>query len=144
MLCDLLTLAILDIVIVLSPSCDFLWPPQTVAHPPRSSVYGISQARILEWVVISFSRGSSQPRDQTEVSCIGGKIFYHWATREAQRYLYYLLIYRMPSSRDSQVGYNSQVSLSLACPRLIWGWRRLHPRENARGVGLSFTPFLST
>ena len=39
-------------------------------NPPGSSVRGISQARILGWVAISFSRGSSQPRDQTHVSCI--------------------------------------------------------------------------
>ena len=50
---------------------------------PGSSVHGISQARILEWVAISFSRGSSLPRDQTHVSCIGRQIIYHWATREA-------------------------------------------------------------
>ena len=40
--------------------------------PPGSSVHGISQARILEWVAISFSRGSSWPRDQTCISCIAG------------------------------------------------------------------------
>ena len=48
-------------------------------RPPSSSVQGISQARILEWVVISFSRGSSPPRDQTCISCvsrIGGQILY--------------------------------------------------------------------
>ena len=39
--------------------------------PPGSSVHGIFQARILEWVAISFSRGSSRPRDQIWVSCIG-------------------------------------------------------------------------
>ena len=39
--------------------------------PPGSSVRGISQARILEWIAISFSRGSSQPRDQTCIFCIG-------------------------------------------------------------------------
>ena len=38
---------------------------------PGSSVHGILQARILEWVAISFSRGSSQPRDGTLISCIG-------------------------------------------------------------------------
>ena len=38
-------------------------------------VHGILQARILEWVAISFSRGSSQPRDQTQVSCIAGRQF---------------------------------------------------------------------
>ena len=52
--------------------------------PSGSSVHGISQARILEWVAISFSRGSSQPRDRTQVSCTAGGFFTVWATREAQ------------------------------------------------------------
>ena len=43
--------------------------------PPGSSVHGISQARILEWVAILFSRGSSRPRDQTQVCCIAGIFF---------------------------------------------------------------------
>ena len=54
---------------------------------PDSSVHRILQARILEWVAISFSRGFSQPRDQTQVSCgsyIGRHILYHWATWEAR------------------------------------------------------------
>ena len=41
--------------------------------PPGSSVHGIFQVRILEWVAIPFSRGSFQPKDQTEVSCIAGR-----------------------------------------------------------------------
>ena len=52
--------------------------------PPGSSVHGILQARMLEWVAISFSRGSSWPRDWTQVSCIAGRCFTLWATREAQ------------------------------------------------------------
>ena len=52
---------------------------------PGSSVHRISQARILEWVAISFSRGSSWPRDGTPVSCIGQQILYHWATGEAPK-----------------------------------------------------------
>ena len=51
--------------------------------PPGSSVHGIFQARILEWVAISFSRGSSWPRDWTCVSYISRVILHHWATREA-------------------------------------------------------------
>ena len=51
--------------------------------PPSSSVHGILQARILEWVAISFSRGSSSPRDQTWVSCIAGRVLIiFWATRD--------------------------------------------------------------
>ena len=44
-------------------------------NPPGSSVHGILQARILEWVAIPSSRGYSQPRDQTPVSCIAGRFF---------------------------------------------------------------------
>ena len=49
---------------------------------PGFSVHGILQARILEWVAILFSRGSSQSRDWTLVSCIAGRFFTVWATRE--------------------------------------------------------------
>ena len=49
---------------------------------PGSSVHGISQARLLEFIVISFSRESSWTWDQTHVSCIGRQILYHWATWE--------------------------------------------------------------
>ena len=48
-----------------------------------SSVHGISQARILEWVAISSSRGSSWSRDWTHISCTGRQILYHWAIWEA-------------------------------------------------------------
>ena len=51
--------------------------------PPGSSVHGILQARILQWVVIPFSRGSSLSRNQTWVSSIAGRFFTVWATREA-------------------------------------------------------------
>ena len=50
--------------------------------PPGSSVHGILQARILQWIAISFSRGSSPPRDLTQVSRIVGRCFTVWATRE--------------------------------------------------------------
>ena len=51
--------------------------------PPGSFVHEISQARILEWVAISFPKRSSQPRGWTHISCIGRQILYHSATREA-------------------------------------------------------------
>ena len=47
------------------------------------TVHGIVQARILEWVAISFSRGSSQPRDWNQISCTAGGFFTSWANREA-------------------------------------------------------------
>ena len=59
--------------------------------PPGSSVHGILQARILEWIAVSFSRGSSQPRDQTRVSCIAGRqIIYHLS----HLIFYYLISHR--------------------------------------------------
>ena len=56
--------------------------PWTVCSLPGSTIHGIFQARILEWVAISFSRRSSQPRDWTQVSHIVGSHFTIWATRE--------------------------------------------------------------
>ena len=58
--------------------------------PPGSSVHGISQARILVCVAISFFRGSSPPRDRTCISCIGRSILCHWATGEAWHHLHQL------------------------------------------------------
>ena len=58
---------------------------------PGSSVHGIFQAKALEWVAISFSRGSSRPRDQTQISRIADRCFTIWATREA--YSLYCIIY---------------------------------------------------
>ena len=49
--------------------------------------WGFSKARIPEWVAIPFSKGSSQTRDGTCVSCIGRQILYHWATRESFHYM---------------------------------------------------------
>ena len=51
------------------------------SSPPGSSIHGILQARILEWVAIPFSRGSSWPRDRTWVSCIAGWFLTIWATK---------------------------------------------------------------
>ena len=65
---------------------------------PGSSVHGIFQARQLEWVAIFYSRGSSQPRDWTHVSCFDRQILYHCATWE------------VPSCLGAP--YNSQVSIS--------------------------------
>ena len=62
-------------------SCPTLCDPMNCS-PPGSSIHGIFQARILEWVTISFSRRSSWPRDWTEVSRIVGRCFTVWATRE--------------------------------------------------------------
>ena len=65
-------------------SCLTLCDPMDCS-PPGSSVHGIFQAWILEWVAVSFSRGTSWPRDRTWVFCIVGRCFTVWATREATK-----------------------------------------------------------
>ena len=71
---------------VKSLCCVQLWDPMDCSQP-ASSIHEIFQARILEWVAMSFSRVSSQPRDQTQVSHIAGSLFTVWATREAKKVL---------------------------------------------------------
>ena len=73
-------------------SCPTLCNPMDCSLP-GFSVHGILQARILEWVTISFSRGSSQPWDRTWVSRIGGRRFNLWATREEQEVATGVVIY---------------------------------------------------
>ena len=78
-------------VYLIAKACPtLLWPLD--CSPPGSSAHGIFRARILQWVAISSSRGFSQPRDWTWVSCIGRWILYS-ATREARS------IYRDPISK---------------------------------------------
>jgi len=77
----------------------FFATPWTCSSP-GSSVHEIFQERILEWVAISFSRWSSQPRDWIQVSCIAGGFFIDWATREASLCVYYLSIFILLEMND--------------------------------------------
>ena len=74
---------------------------------PGSSVHGISQARILEWVAISFSSGSSWPRGWMHVSCIGRWVLYHWATREALKNIFSLKKGRWSDNKQKKVSWSS-------------------------------------
>ena len=67
---------------LVTKSCLTLSNPMDCS-PPGSSVHGISQARILEWTAMPSSRGSSQPKDQTQVSYNAAGFFTSWSTREA-------------------------------------------------------------
>ena len=69
-----------EVKVLVAQSCPTLWDPRDCS-PRGSSVHGILQARILEQVAIPFSRGSSQPRDWTWISCIAGRFLTIWATR---------------------------------------------------------------
>ena len=78
----LLTLFIPKICYSVAKLCLILWDTMECI-PPGSSVHLVFQERILEWVAISFSRGSSWPRGWTHVFCFSRQILYHWATTEA-------------------------------------------------------------
>ena len=85
---------------------------------PGSSFHGILQARILEWVTISFSRGSSRLRDQTQVSCIDRQILYclsHQGSSEQHRAGQSRLHFFLLISRDSGGSENTFVCWTLGC-----------------------------
>ena len=63
--------------------------------PPGSSIHGIFQARVLEWIAISFFRGSSWPRDWTQVSLIAGRCFTIWAIREGPWEIQFILYFNV-------------------------------------------------
>ena len=86
----------------------------TLCNPMDYTVHGILQARILEWVAFPFSRGSSQPSDWTQVSCIAGEFFTSWATKEDLKPLYFrhLLI----EKRQKPVSLLPLMLISFFCP----------------------------
>ena len=121
-----------------------VWVPQscpTLCNPmecnlPDSSVHGILQARILEWVAIPFSMGSSWPRDRTWVSCIAGRFFTDWDTREARlvrnlltkRYLELLFPGRTPHVCCGLAFWNVTSVKSCVSRLCVW-WRIFLPGE---------------
>ena len=102
---------------LVAKSCLTLCNPMDCSLP-GSSVHGISQARIQKWVAISFSRGSSQPRDWTHVSCIGRRILYWLDHQGSPKYQHTWSIFWIspPSSWDSSLLFASH------CPRFAGGW----------------------
>ena len=77
--------SVIFVVVIYSLSGVWLFCDSTDCSPPGSSVHGILQARILEWVATPSSRGSSQPRDPTHISCTAGRFF----TTEPRGKLFY-------------------------------------------------------
>ena len=73
---------LITVLALVTQLCPMLCDPMDCS-PPGSSAHGILQARILEWFAISYSKGSSQPKDRTLVSWIAGVFFTVWGTREA-------------------------------------------------------------
>ena len=105
-----------QIDVLVAQSCPTLCDPMDCS-PQGSSVHGILQARILEWVAISFSRGSSRPRDRTQVSRIAGRRFILWVTREARKVLNLHCeisknTEKFPISSHSILSFNHQILLN--------------------------------
>ena len=76
-----------------------------------SSIHGIIQARILEWVCIPFSRGSFWPMDWTRVFCVAGRFFTIWATREASQYMRNILWTKSKAQFGNFLQWLSEISL---------------------------------
>ena len=104
--------------VLVTRSCSTLCNPIDCC-PPGSSVHGILQARILEWVAIPFSRVSSQPRDQTQVSHIAGRFFTTWATKEAQ--IWGRLLHLSPSTCKKEAHHSSGFLIICLQTILHWG-----------------------
>ena len=104
------------------------------SSPPGSSVRGILQARILEWVAVPSSRGSSQPGDPVWISCSAGWFFIIWATREAQ------LV--QCEAQNSAVLEGSQVMLALATHTSNWAAKALDFCELLMTLNHTYHPLL--
>ena len=125
---------------LVAQSCPTLCDPVDYSLP-GSSIYGILQARILEWIAVPLSRASSWPRDWTQVSCIAGRFFTIWATGKILTNLDSIL-----KSRDITLltkvhlvktmvfpvvmcGCESWTIKKVECQRIdaleLWCWRRL-------------------
>ena len=110
----------------------------TLCDPIDCTVHAILQARILEWVPFPFPRGSSQPRDRTQVSCIAGGFFTSWATREALKKKIILCIYFGCAGSSLLLGPFSscgeQGPLWLWCAGLSWWLLLWNPGSRACGL----------
>ena len=116
--------------------------------PPGSSLHGIFQARILEWVVIPISRGSSPSRYRTWVSCIAGRFFTVWAIREAPLGTYLATFYKSDvlkivflrrRERDKHFSVNAGLSLEM----MVFPWQPCTPGRWASGASSSVPVWLA-
>ena len=107
-------------------------PPWTAAHQTHLSL-GILQARILGWVAYPSSKGTSRPRNRTRVSCIAGRFFTSWATREAHK--------RNLPQRNRGHTWKSHTN-TIINMKLSWRILQVFPRSGTR-QGCPFSPLLN-
>ena len=126
-MCHSLAKIVKKVKVLVTQSCPTVCDPVNCSLP-GSSVHGISQARILGWVAIPFSRGSSWPRDQTWVPCIAGRFFTIWAIGEAQPSWYINLTITM-RSYEIMLGPKSNMT-GVPIRRRLFGHRHTGPCED--------------
>ena len=112
--------------VLVTHSCLTLCDPMDCSLP-GFSVHGILQTIILEWVAIPFSRGSSWPRNQTQVSCTPGRFFTIWPTREASSFIHVVacvkIFFFLKNFYCSYMGLPvAQTGKNLPAMREIWVW----------------------
>ena len=99
---------------------------------PGFSVHGILQARLLEWLAIPFSRGSSQPWDWTQTSCTEGSFYTIWTTREAQRLIRVNVYWAFPVSHCGEC-----LTWRSLGPASLWGIYCCHLQIQVGKLGLT-------
>ena len=108
-------------------SASNIWVCQLLSHvltlfdpmnwsPPVSSIHRIFQARILEWVAMPFSKGSSRPRDRTQISHIAGRLFTIWPNREAHLVFTWMYLNVEPTLLQIRLDCFHLQMLSFTCP----------------------------
>ena len=104
----------------------------TLCNPTDYTVHEILQVRILEWVALPFSRGSSKPRNLTQISCIAGRFFASWATGEAQEWVacLYLLQWIFPTQDRARV--------SCIAGGFFTNWAMCIPQRNSHSLNHPF------
>ena len=102
------------------PSC------LTVCDPMDSTDHGILQARILEWVAFPFSRGSSRPRDGTQVSHIAGGFFTNWAIRESPKWIHFFTIDEPTLTQRSHTKSIVYITVHYVMLHILWVWTRAY------------------
>ena len=103
-------------------SLNHVWILRPHAQPTRLLCLWDFSGKILEWVAVSFSRGFSQPRDQTYVSCIAGKFFTVWATRKvlSNQVLGFNLWAPTSSSNIAKLYWNLLQLINLIIYKQLW------------------------
>ena len=116
-------------------SCPTLCDPMD-CRLPGSSVHGILQARTLEWVAISSSRGSSRPRNRTRVShisCIGRWILYHWDLDLLPPYFFFFFFYKRKQFYSFLI-VDGNVPINQSCPALCDPMDYSSPDSSVHGI----------